>query len=237
MIRIGIALKFGDFPLWLKNEVQARDADFLEVDATEPLLQRKPPLRARAIIGKRPVFLAIGKSLFAKPRDAPLEPEVLLERLQILTETAARWSVKGIILKSVPTLSELAEWASAQKSRAPELALYFDPGEAALEAKSSLEIPAHWSVVADPLLSPAQKPQIPQVLKGESLAPYFRIHGYHPERWVRRYSEAQLRGLLRWAAATARHSSEGVWICLAHSQRFSQCVELKTLLGERSLEG
>ncbi len=54
---------------------------------------------------------------------------------------------------------------------------------------------------------------------------YLKIHGWHPERWIRRYSTEAIQQLARWSLRScATH------VCLAHSQRVEQLPELREAL-------
>jgi hypothetical protein len=55
---------------------------------------------------------------------------------------------------------------------------------------------------------------------------YWRVHGWHDTRWVRRYSDETLKTL---AKNCVRHKPEVV--VFAHSQRFAQSLEFLAHLG------
>jgi hypothetical protein len=58
-----------------------------------------------------------------------------------------------------------------------------------------------------------------------SAVSYWKLHGWHPDRWIRRYGEAQLAAVAeRIRKARPRH------VCLAHSGRFEELKVLAPLL-------
>lgn len=58
-------------------------------------------------------------------------------------------------------------------------------------------------------------------------SPYWKIHGWHPERWVRRYSESQL---LKLIVQAKRHAPQ--FVMLAHPQRLEQWEWLQSQIAK-----
>lgn len=87
--------------------------------------------------------------------------------------------------------------------------LYFDFGQAG---------PPEWmdanQCVSDPLW-----------FRGKAWSPYWRIHGWHPERWVRLYSKEDLRFLAQLASELKPR-----YVILGHSQRAKQWGDLQNEL-------
>ncbi len=79
---------------------------------------------------------------------------------------------------------------------------------------------AEFDLVGDPVWNPA----LEERRKAE-----WRIHGYHPTRWIRLYPAETLATLAREAL---RHRPAR--IIFAHSQRFTQAAEFAAILARRS---
>jgi hypothetical protein len=151
----------------------------------------------------------------------------------------ARRRVRGrcVITAGVPHVYRLdaevvGEWAEALEARAvvwilpPVFEMKGDlPAlRAASEAALGGRCPVFWDArfrleggVHDPL-APRGWPQGARARDGR----YWRIHGWHETRWVRRYAESQLLEAL----TSARRAGVG-FLTLAHSQRAEQLVELR----------
>gem|GEM_PF-4990665 len=56
---------------------------------------------------------------------------------------------------------------------------------------------------------------------------YLKVHGWHPDRWIRRYSPESIQRLAQWAVL-----SGATHVCLAHSQRIEQLPELRAALAQ-----
>ena len=54
---------------------------------------------------------------------------------------------------------------------------------------------------------------------------YWKIHGWHPDRWIRRYGQEALARLALWMRKT-----QATHVCFAHSQRVEQLQEFRALL-------
>ena len=88
--------------------------------------------------------------------------------------------------------------------------VYFEPSKSVLDVNLGHEL-----FVKDPLWQRLERP-----------APYWKIHGWHPERWVRRYSVEQLSEL---AAQASRFDPD--FLVLAHSGRSEQMPDLRQAMG------
>jgi hypothetical protein len=81
------------------------------------------------------------------------------------------------------------------------------------------------NVVSDPL-APASM----GLALTPAKSPYWRIHGWHTERWVRLYAPTQIQSLAR---SIKQHTP--MFVTLAHSQRNKQWFELRDALALQTM--
>lgn len=146
------------------------------------------------------------------------------ERVSLLLEHCERSRAAACVI-SVPPSLHSREGAPATLARLVarfkrdgSCPVYFDFGRAG---------PPRWAdpalAVTDPLW-PLEQPSA--CGSGPELfGRYWKIHGWHPDRWVRRYASEQLGRLIELARA---HQPE--FVILAHSSRVEQWRELASLL-------
>lgn len=134
-----------------------------------------------------------------------------LEREALLVEEQERLGACACVINLPPAWIAKAEAEEKvraflrRRSGSRSIPIYFDFGKLG---------PPPWMdrtyCVSDPLW-----------FEGEVWGDYWKIHGWHPDRWVRLYSRESLLNLKSWAA---RH--EPRFVVLAHSQREAQLREL-----------
>ena len=135
------------------------------------------------------------------------------ERLEILFETCRRVGVSAATV-SVPSALHAMPYlkmrmrALLSRANAENLAFFFDFGKNVRPMAIDRE-----HCVSDPLW-----------FRGEAWSVYWRIHGWHPERWVRRYPAEDLDFLAKLARKTPPE-----FIILAHSERRAQWKELEAM--------
>lgn len=128
---------------------------------------------------------------------------ILLEAARSCNTTTATLSVPS----SLQTNTELPSRVRSLTGRASAqgIDLYFDFGRSGPPTWAEPEL-----CVADPLW-----------FRDKPWSDFWKIHGWHPERWVRRYSPDDLDRLVRLAD---RHVPK--FVILGHSQRGAQWEEL-----------
>jgi hypothetical protein len=198
------------------KELEAIGPDALEVEALS-LASQSP--RAR-------------KNWEAYFRSSPLEriltvpsvwlskspPEIQAERWEVLSEWKEHWGCSRLHLLVTRT-----DWDPASfKTTLPHDITWEAPrglGSADLGARPAVVDPFH-------LYGHSQESRLPRALPPGEARPglYWKIHGWHPARWIRRYSEEALKEL--WYLA---RDSQATHVCLAHSQRVAQLGELRAV--------
>ena len=135
------------------------------------------------------------------------------ERFNLLQEYCQTASALACVIKLPPshllnteTSSQVLRFQEKWKSKA-SCPLYFEPGR---------EGPPTWAdptfCVSDPLWNPSH-----------IQSDYWKIHGWHPERWVRLYPKSELILLARQAERL-----QPKFLILGHSQRRTQFTILKS---------
>ncbi len=179
-----------------------------DVPAEIDLLEIDPQKTGRDFKGPTPRITISASFWFLGGEDRPERDE----RASILEGHCLRFSAAACVLKL--TASLLADDAGAERvlslqyrwRLARDCPLYLDPGR---------DGPPAWAIpencVSDPLW-----------FEGKVWSDYWKIHGWHRERWVRRYSESAIASLA--AQASERRPR---FLVLGHSQRETQCLSLK----------
>ncbi len=191
----------------------------LEIDALDPVLDSpRKALRLRTELGEE-FSVALVAGLFFLTRDSRAvdssgaELAVIAERIRLLSERCERVGAVACILRTPPSF-----WLSA----GPEIALarireewsrssarlFFDFGQGGHQRAIG-----DFERAADPLWT-----------KPEPRSPYWRVHGWHAVRWVRRYSQEALLGLHR-----AVNLYRPPFVVFAHSQRSEQAEDFLKL--------
>jgi len=144
-------------------------------------------------------------------------PEVQAERYSVLEEWKEAWGCSRIHVIATRT-----DW----ESRALRTALGSDLILEAPRGLSAADVQG-LQVSMDPfhVYGQQQESRLPRTLpQREAHSKYWKIHGWHPTRWIRRYSREALQELWQLSVhAQATH------VCLAHSQRVAQLTELKEI--------
>ena len=182
-------------------------------DDEVPLVEAQAEGEATRAESRHLMILRFGHSCIA-----PGDPAALAEKQQLVIEThRARGALASLV--SVPASLAMdpgleprlrAFLSTAQKAKAR---IAFDFGRAG----APRWLDDFESRVFDPLWFREQAP----------VAGIWKIHGWHPERWVRLYPESDLRLLVKLAR---RHRPSAV--ILAHSQRLAQWRRIQELLAQ-----
>jgi hypothetical protein len=181
----------------------SESGSYCEVTLSE--LNAMPPIALSAMQGR----LVIVCGLRELKQDCWDE---LKERLEQMEPLAILWTLPP----QFPLWGNLSELFANIRDRklSPEMH-HFD---APFPLKEIWSRPQN--VVLDPL-APASM-GLAQTL---ATSPYWRIHGWHIERWVRLYAPVQIENL---AKSIKQHAP--MFVTLAHSQRNKQWFELKDAL-------
>ena len=190
------------------------DLDALEIDWFE-WLGMSDLARIRKAAQLKKLKCEIILTIPARWISTQLNREVLDERLEQLHHWQEQLDIKRIhaTLSPATQASELPPWDSL----------------AAVESgRDSNEQRDRGARVIDPfhefgILKESSLPErIPRTFPRGA---YLKVHGWHPERWIRRYSGESIKRLARWAVL-----SEATHVCLGHSLRIEQLPELREAL-------
>ncbi len=148
------------------------------------------------------------------------EEEGLSDRAELLQTVGADLSVQRIhVVGRIPPEAPLKIFES---SLAP---VFFEPSRGekisveSLDSNKCITDPFQDHGVLRESLLPKRVPK--SALRGA----YLKVHGWHPDRWIRYYSDEALHTLVHWALKT-----QATHVCLAHSKRVEQIDVLKRLL-------
>jgi hypothetical protein len=192
-------------PLWgitpTQSEAIAKGIDFIEVSYFDLVQGMKPPP-----LGQK---LSVSASIWHLVSQDWAEAE---ERFEILNEVCTHWSAAACVLRL--TLPFLAQPESEEQvfefykrwQRQLACPLYFECGR---------DGPPAW-------LDPSYCVSDPLWFQGQAWSSYWKIHGWHEERWVRQYAQSELVHL-----ATLAKEYRPRYVVLAHSQRSQQISNLK----------
>jgi len=143
------------------------------------------------------------------------------------------WFSEEILEESIEGLREWVECANAtgillasRPPRGASVGFVADPADARLRLERGLgcEILLDRTAAAPLLPGFIPDPAWDSPFRA-SRASYWKLHGWHPDRWVRRYGEAQLAAVSeKILKARPNH------VCLAHSGRFEELGVLALLV-------
>jgi hypothetical protein len=138
----------------------------------------------------------------------------LLEKVDLIFETCSARKAMAATVSVPPRLHLLPGLSAAVRTflahaKKQRFRVYFDFGKTG---------PPPWMdtshCVSDPLW-----------FRGEAFSDYWRIHGWHSERWVRLYSKEDLDYLVQLT-----HFHKPAVVILGHSQRNLQFEEIRKIL-------
>lgn len=145
--------------------------------------------------------------------------EELRERVQQLSPIAVVWMI--------PPQYPLWGDFDALKDDMTRIRLTIDTQYIDASFPVSLSWVRRGNVIYDPLAPDAW--QILDERRKPTSSQFWRIHGWHPERWVRLYSQKQIEHL-----AKSIIDFRPKFVTLAHSQRYQQWLELEQVLAALS---
>jgi hypothetical protein len=188
------------------------EVDLFEIDTFDPILKTAHGTSRLRSVGSKNGMIHLSANHYYFKSDSPLS---LDERLQKLIEMSESVDAQGCILKlnasffESQTLEEgIGPFETLWKSQT-KIPLWIDLPQ---EFPRALKLEPHFST--DPLWHQRRE------------TPYWRIHGWHDTRWVRKYSDETLKSL---AKECVRFKPS--FLVFAHSQRIMQVLEFSKIYG------
>ena len=189
--------------------------DCFEVDAQDPVLGSRS-FRKKVLGSSTEIVLRFGQAFFNHN-----DPLVLKEKFEAVLETVPLVEPVGGLMSLPPKFwdrmtirDHLAPWAQLWRSRF-EIPLWIDPPAESPTRAPELASDSRIAWAGDPLWEPQVKRK----------AAFWKIHGWHDTRWVRKYSQESLLDLAR---EVGRHRPS--FVIFGHSQREAQCLEFLNLI-------
>ncbi len=145
--------------------------------------------------------------------------EATQERLEILSELAEIFSAMAVLVRRTSAAADAAAALSRQPLLLPGgTEWWIDSGRELLAPPNELSAvkDSRPSVVIDPLWH--------SITRGVR-APVFKLHGWHPSRWIRYYGQEQL---LQLQKLCFRHEPRVV--LFAHSMRNDEALRFRAML-------